>query len=113
MGRRLGRRLPGDGIGEVDGALGKADRAGGWLEYVRPTHEELCALMATAHAKFTAELLGFTGIRLTDDQAGDAWDEAFAHQGVTLIDAFGTRNAPPLPAKLSNRGALGRGRRAG
>lgn len=47
---------PGDGIGAFDGALGKADRAGDGLEYVRPTHEEICALMATAHAKFTGEV---------------------------------------------------------
>lgn len=47
---------PGDGIGEFDGALGKTDRAGDGLEYIRPTHEEVCALMATAHAKFTGEV---------------------------------------------------------
>src|SRR3954469_11516508 len=47
---------PGDGIGEFDGALGKAAREGHGLEYVRPTHEEICALMATAHAKFTGEV---------------------------------------------------------
>jgi pyruvate dehydrogenase (quinone) len=48
--------FPGDGIGGFDGALGKADRAGEGLEYIRPTHEEICALMATAHAKFTGEV---------------------------------------------------------
>ncbi|MDH2442767.1 thiamine pyrophosphate-requiring protein [Amnibacterium sp. CER49] len=49
-----------------------------------------------------AELLGFKGIRVrSDDEAGSAWDEAFAHQGVTLIDAYVTRNAPPLPAKIT------------
>lgn len=47
---------PGDGIGEFDGALGSTDRAGEGLEYIRPTHEEVCALMATAHAKFTGEV---------------------------------------------------------
>ena len=47
---------PGDGIGEFDGALGKTDRDGDGVEYVRPTHEEVCALMATAHAKFTGEV---------------------------------------------------------
>ena len=47
---------PGDGIGEFDGALGATDRAGDGLEYIRPTHEEVCALMATAHAKFTGEV---------------------------------------------------------
>lgn len=48
--------FPGDGIGAFDGALGAADRAGRGIEYVRPTHEEICALMATAHAKFTGEV---------------------------------------------------------
>ena len=47
--------FPGDGIGAFDGALGKAERDGMGLQYVRPTHEEICALMATAHAKFTGE----------------------------------------------------------
>ena len=47
---------PGDGIGAFDGALGKTDRAGEGLEYIRPTHEEMCAFMATAHAKFTGEV---------------------------------------------------------
>jgi pyruvate dehydrogenase (quinone) len=48
--------FPGDGIGEFDGALGKAARKGDGLDYIRPTHEEICALMATAHAKFTGEV---------------------------------------------------------
>jgi pyruvate dehydrogenase (quinone) len=48
--------FPGDGIGEFDGALGDAERSGDGLKYVRPTHEEICALMATAHAKFTGEV---------------------------------------------------------
>ena len=47
---------PGDGIGEFDGALGRAERDGVGLDYVRPTHEEICSLMATAHAKFTGEV---------------------------------------------------------
>lgn len=48
--------FPGDGIGEFDGALGKAEREGDGLDYIRPTHEEICSLMATAHAKFTGEI---------------------------------------------------------
>ena len=48
--------FPGDGVGELDGALGKADRDGVGLDYIRPTHEEICAFMATAHAKFTGEV---------------------------------------------------------
>ncbi len=48
--------FPGDGIGEFDGALGKAERDGDGVDYIRPTHEEICSLMATAHAKFTGEV---------------------------------------------------------
>jgi pyruvate dehydrogenase (quinone) len=48
--------FPGDGIGAFDGALGKAERDDDGIEYIRPTHEEICALMATAHAKFTGEV---------------------------------------------------------
>lgn len=48
--------FPGDGIGEFDGALGAAQREGDGLDYIRPTHEEICSLMATAHAKFTGEV---------------------------------------------------------
>ncbi len=48
--------FPGDGIGEFDGALGRADREDKPLSYIRPTHEEMCALMATAHAKFTGQV---------------------------------------------------------
>ncbi len=48
--------FPGDGIGGFDGALGRAERAGKDFRYIRPTHEEMAALMATAHAKFTGEV---------------------------------------------------------
>ena len=48
--------FPGDGIGEFDGALGAAQREGDGLDYIRPTHEEICSLMATAHAKFKGEV---------------------------------------------------------
>ncbi|MBI5162257.1 MAG: thiamine pyrophosphate-requiring protein, partial [Micrococcales bacterium] len=48
--------FPGDGVGALDGAFGRAERAGEGLEYIRPTHEEICALMATAHAKWTGEV---------------------------------------------------------
>jgi len=44
---------PGDGIGGFDGALGRAEEAGKDFRYLRPTHEEMAALMACAHAKFT------------------------------------------------------------
>jgi pyruvate dehydrogenase (quinone) len=49
-----------------------------------------------------AELLGFQGIRVTsDDEIGAAWDAAFAHQGVTLIDAYVSKNVPPLPPHIT------------
>jgi pyruvate dehydrogenase (quinone) len=49
-----------------------------------------------------AELLGFTGIRVkTDDEIEAAWDKAFANNGVTLIDAYTSRNAPPLPPHIT------------
>ncbi|GAA4266220.1 thiamine pyrophosphate-requiring protein [Frondihabitans peucedani] len=57
---------PGDGIGELDGMLGSAERKGEGLEYIRPTHEEISALMATAHAKFTGE----TGVCIATSSPG-------------------------------------------
>ena len=48
--------FPGDGIGAFDGALADAERDGEGIEYIRPTHEEICALMATAYAKFTGKV---------------------------------------------------------
>jgi pyruvate dehydrogenase (quinone) len=47
---------PGDGIGGFDGALERAERSGQDFRYIRPTHEEICSFMATAHAKFTGEV---------------------------------------------------------
>ncbi|MFE5774792.1 thiamine pyrophosphate-requiring protein [Brachybacterium sp. NPDC056505] len=46
---------PGDGIGGFDGALERAERSGKDFRYIRPTHEEIAAFLATAHAKFTGE----------------------------------------------------------
>ncbi|MHB1008628.1 MAG: thiamine pyrophosphate-requiring protein [Propionibacteriaceae bacterium] len=48
--------FPGDGIGGFDGALGRAQEEGKDFQYIRPTHEEVAALMASAHAKFTGEV---------------------------------------------------------
>lgn len=45
--------FPGDGINGVYGAL---NRAGDRFEYVQARHEEMAALMACAHAKFTGEV---------------------------------------------------------
>jgi pyruvate dehydrogenase (quinone) len=44
---------PGDGI---NGFLGALDRAGDEIDFVQVRHEEMAALMATGHAKFTGEL---------------------------------------------------------
>ncbi len=48
--------FPGDGIGGFDGALERAERAEKAFRYIRPTHEEIAAFMACAHAKFTGEV---------------------------------------------------------
>ncbi|MFQ4149246.1 thiamine pyrophosphate-dependent enzyme [Arthrobacter sp. LAPM80] len=49
-----------------------------------------------------AELLGFTGLRVKpDSEVARAWDAAFAHQGVTIIDAYTTKNVPPLPPHIT------------
>lgn len=47
---------PGDGVGGFDGALERAQSAGKDFSYIRPTHEEVAAFMACAHAKFTGEV---------------------------------------------------------
>ena len=47
-------------------------------------------------------MLGFRGVRVHhDDEIAPAWEAALAYDGVTLIDAYVTRNAPPLPPKIS------------
>ncbi|HWC21780.1 MAG TPA: thiamine pyrophosphate-requiring protein [Flexivirga sp.] len=48
--------FPGDGIGGFDGALERGERDGKKFRYIRPTHEEIAALMACAHAKFTGDV---------------------------------------------------------
>ena len=90
--------FPGDGIGAFDGALGKLDRHGEGLEYIRPTHEENCALMATAHAKFTGEI----GVCIATSSPGafhmvnGLYDAAMDNQPVVAIvgqqglDSLGT-----------------------
>jgi pyruvate dehydrogenase (quinone) len=44
---------PGDGINGLMGALGRAD---GKISFIRACHEEMCAFMACAQAKFTGEV---------------------------------------------------------
>ncbi len=48
--------FPGDGIGGFDGALERAEADEKDFRYIRPTHEEIAAFMACAHAKFTGEV---------------------------------------------------------
>lgn len=48
--------FPGDGIGGFDGALERAESDDKAFRYIRPTHEEIAAFMACAHAKFTGEV---------------------------------------------------------
>jgi len=48
--------FPGDGIGGFDGALERAESDGKDFSYIRPTHEEIAAFMACAHAKFTGDV---------------------------------------------------------
>jgi pyruvate dehydrogenase (quinone) len=48
--------FPGDGIGGFDGALERGESAGKAFTYIRPTHEEIAAFLACAHAKFTGEV---------------------------------------------------------
>lgn len=47
---------PGDGIGGFDGALESGESKGKDFRYIRPTHEEVAAFLACAHAKFTGEV---------------------------------------------------------
>jgi pyruvate dehydrogenase (quinone) len=57
-----------------------------------------------------ARLLGFQGIRVdTDDDVAAAIEAAFAHDGVTLIDAVVSRNIPPLPAHITKEYAKNTG----
>jgi len=44
---------PGDGVNGVFGALNRAD---GLIEFIQARHEEMAAMMASAHAKFTGEV---------------------------------------------------------
>ncbi len=48
--------FPGDGVGGLDGALERGQSEGKDFTYIRPTHEEIAAFMACAHAKFTGEV---------------------------------------------------------
>ena len=74
----------GDGINGILGALG---RAGNRPELIQPPHEELCALMATGHAKFTGQV----GVCLATQGPGaihllnGLYDARLDHQPVVAI----------------------------
>src|SRR5690349_20622214 len=75
---------PGDGIGGVIGALGRAREA---CEFIQVRHEEMEAFMACAHAKFTGEL----GVCLATSGPGaihllnGLYDAKLDHQPVLAI----------------------------
>jgi pyruvate dehydrogenase (quinone) len=75
---------PGDGIGGVIGALGRAQDA---CEFIQVRHEEMAAFMACAHAKFTGEL----GVCLATSGPGaihllnGLYDAKLDHQPVLAI----------------------------
>ena len=78
---------PGDGIGGFDGALESAERDGKDFRYIRPTHEETAAFMASAHAKFTDEI----GVCIATSGPGAVhllnglYDARMDHQGVLAV----------------------------
>lgn len=74
----------GDGINGILGALG---RAGNQPRFIQPPHEELCALMATGHAKYS----GKVGVCLVTQGPGAVhalnglYDAKLDHQPVVAI----------------------------
>jgi pyruvate dehydrogenase (quinone) len=82
----------GDGINGLIGAFG---RAGNAPEFVQPAHEELCALMATAHAKYTGQV----GVCMATQGPGaihllnGLYDAKLDHQPVLAIVGQVSRSA--------------------
>jgi pyruvate dehydrogenase (quinone) len=83
---------PGDGINGIMGALNRAD---GDPEFIQVRHEEMAALMACAHAKFTGEL----GVCLATSGPGaihllnGLYDARMDHQPVLAIVGQSARPA--------------------
>src|ERR1700748_3584466 len=46
----------GDGINDIMGALGRAEKNSHSIEFIQARHEEMAAFMACGHAKFTGEV---------------------------------------------------------
>lgn len=84
--------FPGDGI---NGLMGAMDRAGDKLDFVRTSHEEMAAFMASAHAKFT----GKTGVCMATSGPGaihllnGLYDAKMDHQPVVAIVGQQSRKA--------------------
>ncbi|HTU64093.1 MAG TPA: thiamine pyrophosphate-binding protein [Polyangiales bacterium] len=82
----------GDGINGILGALGRANNR---PRLIQPPHEELCALMATAHAKYT----GKVGVCLVTQGPGAVhalnglYDAKLDHQPVVAILGQVSRSA--------------------
>ena len=83
---------PGDGI---NGLMGALDRAGDKFELVRARHEEMCAFMACAHAKFTGQV----GVCMATSGPGaihllnGLYDAKLDHQPVLAIVGQQARSA--------------------
>src|SRR6185437_1232147 len=83
---------PGDG---VNGLMGALDRAGDQFKLVRPRHEEMCAFMACAHAKFSGQV----GVCLATSGPGaihllnGLYDAKLDHQPVVAIVGQQSRTA--------------------
>ncbi|MDQ2971634.1 MAG: thiamine pyrophosphate-requiring protein [Pseudomonadota bacterium] len=83
---------PGDG---VNGLMGALDRAGDHFKLVRARHEEMCAFMACAHAKFTGQV----GVCMATSGPGaihllnGLYDAKLDHQPVVAIVGQSPRTA--------------------
>src|SRR5690348_18450852 len=75
---------PGDGINGVFGAIKRAE---GKIEFIQARHEEMAAVMASAHAKFTGEM----GVCIATSRPGAAhsvnelYDAPLDHMPVLAI----------------------------
>src|SRR3712207_9507910 len=83
---------PGDGIGGLIGALARTEGA---IEFIQVRHEEMAALMACGHAKFTGEV----GVCLATSGPGaihllnGLYDAKLDHQPVVAIVGQQARTA--------------------
>jgi pyruvate dehydrogenase (quinone) len=86
---------PGDGINGIMGAFNRATEAGEGPEWIQVRHEEMAALMACGHAKFTGEV----GICIATSGPGaihllnGLYDAKLDHQPVVAIVGQQARSA--------------------